>query len=397
MTETAPCAWASSIVDWLLAPDSRHLDVGALTERLVERLEEAGLSIDRLVMSVPTKHPEVFVLNLEYLRGKPIRVVRRGHEIRTRGVYLDSPVRAIHEGADLIRCRLEGPEVDTRFPVCADLAREGLTDYAAFALAFAHHARSFVSFATRRPGGFRDEDLSGLGSLRDALALRVELSASVFATECLLEVYLGKNAARRVLAGAFMRGSGEVIPAAIFFCDMRGFTAMADARTPDEVVRTLDALFDVIAAPLQARGGEILKFIGDAVLAVFAEDGGGPRACRAAFEASREALAAIARWNGERSAVGEAAVEIGVALHRGDVFYGNIGAQDRLDFTVIGRAVNEASRVESMCKTLGEPLLLTHAFREALGEAPLRAVGRHALRGVSGGVELFTAASSDER
>jgi adenylate cyclase len=387
--------WARALVDWLLSAEARSLDVAGLASGLIERLFLAGLPLDRLSMSVPTKHPELYVLALNWRPEAGLHLQTRGHDIRESATYLQSPVLAIHAGTDCVRRRLDGAHACLDFAVCEELAREGFTDYAAFALAFSHQPRSFVSLATRHPDGFAEEHLRAFARVRDALTLRVEVASLALATESLLEVYLGRNAARRVLAGAFMRGSGEVIPAAIFFCDMRGFTAMADTHGPEEVVRTLDALFDLVAAPIQARGGEILKFIGDAVLAVFTEDAGGPAACRAALEAALGALEAIARWNEARGRVGAAPIGLGIALHRGEVFYGNIGAQDRLDFTVIGTAVNEASRVESLCKTVGVPLLLTGAFRDALPaplDAELRSLGRHGLRGVAESVEIFTAA-----
>lgn len=382
--------WETDVVRWLLSPAARSLTAEALFEGVAEQVSAAGPVLERMASSIPAKHPELFVLAIVWSRGAPVQVNRRVRTLTSTPGFLNSPVRALLGGAQQVRCRLVGPGADLTFPVCAELAAEGLTDYLALPLHFANGHRSFVSFATRQEGGFEDAHLVGLANLCDALSLRVELASTVLATSSLLEVYLGANAARRVVAGGFHRGSGEVLPAAIFYCDLRGFTAMADQRTPREVVATLDAFFDHVAAPIHARGGEILKFIGDAVLAVFTTEEGGAAACRAACEAAREALAAIDRWNGSRAAVGDPPLRLGIALHRGELFYGNIGAQDRLDFTVIGRAVNEASRIESLCKSLGVPVLITAAVREAAREVPMVPVGRQALRGVATDVELFT-------
>jgi adenylate cyclase len=257
-------------------------------------------------------------------------------------------------------------------------------------LPFANGQTSYVSFATKAASGFAEEALNVLEALRPFLARRLELESSYYATRALLDVYLGKNAARRVFAGAFQRGKGELLSAAIWFSDMRDFTALSDRSAPAQVVETLDRYFDAVATAISAGGGEVLKFIGDAVLAVFPL-GDDPRAaCRSALGAAEEAFRSIEAINRDRAARGEEPISIGVALHRGEVMYGNIGARARLDFTVISSAVNEASRLESLCKQLGTPLALSEAFATTAEPDDVVDLGEHALKGVKAPLRVFT-------
>jgi adenylate cyclase len=208
-------------------------------------------------------------------------------------------------------------------------------------------------------------------------------------TELALETYLGANAARRVLTGAFKRGHGEILNTVIWFCDLRGFTSLVDTRPMQEVIPVLNRYFETMAGPVEEAGGEILKFIGDAMLAIFPIDERGPAPrCTKALGA---ALAALDRVEDLGRDPEWPRLKTGVALHLGEVMYGNIGARSRLDFTVIGPSVNEASRVESLCKEVGVPLLVTGAFQRAAPDAQLVSLGNHRLRGVAEEVELFTA------
>jgi adenylate cyclase len=267
------------------------------------------------------------------------------------------------------------------------MAAAGATDYLLSALDLGTEHGAWISFASAHPGGFTEHQLGMLTGLTPLLALHVRLVAAHFATRSLLEVYLGGNAARRVLNGEFRRGTGTELDAALWFCDMRGFTSLSDRLPARAVVSVLDRYFEHVATPLEEHGGEILKYIGDATLAVFpiGEDGAGA-ACRRALAAGEAVLARIGAW-----AAGEPEpIAVGVALHTGRVLYGNIGGRARLDFTVIGASVNEVCRVEAMCKTLGEPLLMTAAFASAVGDDDTVSLGHHALRGVAQPQEIHT-------
>jgi adenylate cyclase len=372
---------------WLLADDARALHGEPFFTALAERFIAEGIPLVRLSTSVRTKHPEVFVHNIEWERGRGTTLRERHHTIVASPTYTANPVALIHTGEDTIRCNLEGPDV-ARFPLMKTLREGGATDYLMVALVMSDGQRTFISWTTDRPGGFTAEEVALFQGLRPLLALRLELEAAQLAIRSLLEVYLGRNAAGRVLSGQFHRGTGELVPCAIVFTDMRGFTEFADRHSPAEVVEALDRFFEVVAGPIHDEGGEVLKFIGDAILAIFRVDtaaGETPEVvCARALRAGVRAVVAI-----EASTV---KVRLGMALHFGEVMYGNIGAQDRLDFTVIGAAVNEACRIEGLCKTVGRSLLLSAAFVAALGETGggrTESVGAHALKGVSGPVEVY--------
>jgi class 3 adenylate cyclase len=216
-----------------------------------------------------------------------------------------------------------------------------------------------------------------------ALTARATLTAA-------LEAYLGKRSASRVLAGPLRRGVGETIEAALLFADLRGFTALSETTAPGEVIAALDAWFDRIAGAIHAFGGEVLKFMGDGVLAIFPVAGRDPRAaCEAALSAVSAARAGMAHLDATRLREGQPPLPFGVALHLGEILWGSIGAADRLDFTAIGPAVNLVSRLEGLCRPLGKPVLISGAFA-AHAPAPLVRLGDYALRGVAKPCAVFT-------
>jgi adenylate cyclase len=313
----------------------------------------------------------------------------RAHGIEASPAYLNSPVRHIREGGGALRRRLEGPDAVVDFPVLEELKALGANDYLILPLRRDGARSSFISLATDRPGGFSAGHLAAIEGLAPVIALISELFSARRMTDDLLTVYLGHDAARRVLEGAIRRGTGEAIRAVLWTCDLNGFTALSDATEPAELIGLLDRYFEAMADPVEAKGGEILKFIGDAILAIFRpKEGGEAEAARLALEAAEEALANLAALNQARQAEGKAALVTKIALHVGDMVYGNVGAADRLDFTVIGPAVNTVARVQAQCGILGEPVLATREFARLLPGA-LIARGAHSLRGLSAPTELF--------
>lgn len=386
----APPPLAGEITRWALAAEARRLPLTGLLSTLAEKLVSAGIRVSRMRTSVTTKHPEVFVRAVLWhsKRGTEVRDGLR--TLISTPTFLESPVAKARNEGITIRCRLSGPDADLSYAICRELAEEGQTDYVVFPLEFGNGERTYFSFATDAPGGFSAEDLRVLEGIIPALAVRVEVESHSFALQSLLQVYLGQNAAARVLAGAFLRGTGEQIPAAIWYCDMRGFTQMADQRPASEVVRILDRFFEHVAGPIGPLGGEVLKLIGDAVLAIFPVREDGPEAaCDRALRAAFAAVQGVKALNAE--ALGPE-VDLGIGLHLGDVMYGNIGARDRLDFTVIGAVVNEVCRVEALCRSVGTPILMTAAFARSCPSARAESRGVHRLKGVGADLEVFSPA-----
>jgi adenylate cyclase len=376
---------ADDVTAWLIDPATRRAPSDVVVQQLCERLVESGVPLWRFSTSERTLHPEVFVRNLKWRRGVGVDVAVRARELTSSPAFLNSPVAAVFGGLRTLRRRLAGAEAVLDYPVCRELRDAGGTDYLVHRLDLGQGV-SFVSWATDREGGFSDDDVATLEGLIPALGMFLELQSAYFATRSLLEVYLGRDAAGRVLAGSVTRGAGETRRAALYYCDLRGFTAMSDKRPALDVVAVLDRYFERVVGPVTEHGGEVLKLIGDAVLAIFpVGDGGDEAACAAALHAALDALGA-----GEPLDATEPGLRFGVALHVGDVVYGNIGAKGRLDFTVIGAAVNEVVRVEALCKPLGTSLLLTSAFAARCASSTLRSLGKHELRGVTEPQEVFT-------
>jgi adenylate cyclase len=352
----------------------------------VEQLRARGLPLWRVSVALPTKHPEVLWRSVQWHEAEGVTLLDRGHGTSQEAFFIDSPVALLVQGSPPIRVRLTDESL--RFGICRDLRQMGATDYYAQGLPFSNGETSYVSWATRDPQGFGDETVSALDAIAPSLARQVELESAYHATRTLLGVYLGRNAARRVFEGAFKRGGGELIPAAIWFCDLRNFTALSDRMSPQDVVEMLDAYFDRVAGAVTAWGGEVLKFIGDAILAIFPVGADAGAACQNALRAAETALAALRELNTERAAEDDLA--IGVALHLGQVMYGNIGSRERLDFTVISSSVNETCRLEALCKVLRTPLTMSEGFATALHGEDVVDLGAHELKGVKAKVRVFT-------
>jgi adenylate cyclase len=296
-----------------------------------------------------------------------------------------------------LRRHLTGPQAQLDFPVLADLAAAGATDYFAEIVGFgtgtdASRGTGIVySFATDRVKGFDDDNLTLLQAVIPALSLAMMAHAGHTIATSLLAAYLGGDAGKRVHSGAIERGSVESIHAVLWYADIRGFTAIAETTDGGAVIELLNEIFETLTASLRRCGGQVLKFMGDGMLATFAlDDGNHARVCRNALDAAAQAMHAIERLNGERRVAGKPDAAVDLALHIGEVLYGNIGAVDRLDFTVIGRAVNEVARIETLCEPLGCKVLVSAEFAAAVRDVRrLVPLGRHQLRGVREPVVVF--------
>lgn len=386
---------------WLMNHGGIVLPMQELFDGFCTRLVDEGVQLLRATTGLPSMHPLTLTRGFVWQRGEGVSMAERPHGIQNTAEYLNSPVAVIHQGAAAVRRHIELPETPMDFGILPELKAIGVTDYLVLPMRFTQGPSmggssqnvSFISFATDRPGGFRPDELSYLIELMPLVALRLELEAARRMTRDLLTTYLGHAPAKRVLKGNFLRGRGYEVEAAIWLSDLRGFTAYSDTHTAQEVVATLDSYFDAMAAPIQANGGEVLKFIGDGLLAVFRVDettDGRAGACERALKAAEQAFAALHELNQGRALEGAPALRTGIGLHLGRVLFGNIGASDRLDFTVIGRAVNEVARLEAQTKVLDRPLIASAAFAEELRGRTMEALGSHALRGIKEPQDLYS-------
>src|SRR6266403_1974047 len=265
---------------------------------------------------------------------------------------------------------------------------KGLTDYVAWPLYHTLGTRHFVTFATDRAGGFDAAHIAGLLKLLPVLALVSEIRIKNRLARTLLETYVGSHASELVLAGATRRGSGTTVSAAIMICDLRDFTRISDNWPRDYVIDLLNGYFDAMSEPIARHGGEILKFIGDGLLAIFPLSQ--PSACANLLHAVTDARQAMVALNEKNGETGRAPLNYGIGVHVGDVMYGNIGSRTRLDFTVIGPAVNMASRLETLTKQLGRTVLLSRAFADFVeSDFDLERVGEYPVRGFNAPIELF--------
>ncbi|GJE29528.1 adenylate/guanylate cyclase domain-containing protein [Methylobacterium organophilum] len=352
-----------------------------------EALSAVGLPLWRASLSVPTIDPLFRGVSLAWRCGEGLSLSSTAHGPEGEDVFARSPIAWLHASEQThARWRLDG-DAYPNLPLLAELRAAGATDYLLHLTGFAPGTALSgvgISFATDRAEGFSEAEAAVLAALVPSLAL---VTAKLALSHTLREVvgtYLGTRTAERVLSGEMRRGQGAMVPAAILLTDLRGFTALADRHAPPHVVSWLDEHFDALGEPVTRHGGEVLKFLGDGFLAIFpVSDPEAPScpACAGAFRAAREALARNGALNLARARTGLPELKADIVLHYGPVVYGNVGTDRRLDFTIIGSAVNEASRIEQLCAELDQPLLLSDAFAARCREG-LRALGSFTFRGI---------------
>jgi adenylate cyclase len=385
-----------AIVEWLVGP-ARQIASGIRAfDEFAWRMLATGLPLLRVTLHTSTLHPQYLGATFAWLRTTGQTEQRLvAHEVADLMRYEDNPVARVVWGGETLRRRLDVADAVIDFSVLHDLKALGATDYLALPVAGGHGARNYMlTYVADRPGGFTESEVADLTRVSQLLPILVDMHNQRAIARNVLNAYLGAKTGPKVLAGQIRRGTGEEISAVLWSSDMRGFTARSDRLPGDRVIALLNALFDAQAKPIHDRGGEILKFIGDGLLAVFPIERAemATAAARQALEAAMEAIAAVRRLDAAAMA-GEPPLEIVVALHVGAVIHGNIGAADRLDFTVIGPAVNLVSRVEAVAKALNLPIVVSDEFARAHG-GPLRSLGTHELRGLTTPHELFTPAGS---
>ncbi|KQO66423.1 adenylate cyclase [Methylobacterium sp. Leaf111] len=372
------------MLDWLLAGTRGERFLDDIFVAFCRRLREAGIPVARGTIHLRTHHPLWLGTRILWRTGLEAAALQNfEYGIVETDQFKLSPAAEIFNGAERVRKRLEEPaQPATDYGIYRDLRAEGLTDYVAWPLHYTLGKSHIVTFSADRPGGFAPDDLDLLASLLPALSVVTEVRHKNRLTRLLLDTYVGPHASEMILNGATRRGSGVTVEAAIMVIDLRGFTEISELWPRDDVIALLNDYFDAISLPIERHGGEILKFMGDGLLAIFHLDT--PAACTAAQSAALEARAAMRALNAARAERGQPRLGYGIGVNVGAVMYGNIGSRSRLDFTIIGPAVNVAARLESLTKVLDVSVLFSGAFAArssdghqlvSLGTFPLRGVG----------------------
>jgi len=366
-----------AVEEWLLGEAARLEHAGVLSG-LAARLDDLGISVDRISTAVEALHSEYAGVGRFWTReeGASVRLFPHGEKAEV--IYRDSPFAYVHRTRQWLLLDLADTP-DDLFNVIPDLKADGYRHYVCVPIFFTNGTQNGITFATRSPDGFGERGLAVLHQIMPALAAAMEIRAINRRLEDVLRIYVGDEPHRAILSGTIRRGEVSRIRSAILFADMRNYAGISSHLTPEGAVELLNAYFDCIVPPVEAEGGEILKYMGDGLLAIFrdvGDDTGG--AAYSALTAAIQAIARIEAANGERRF--PSPVAVGIALHHGEAAYGNVGSGERLDFTVIGRDVNLASRIASLNKVLGEPVLMSQAFVERLWSNP-EPLGAFALEG----------------
>jgi adenylate cyclase len=399
----------AAVTDWLADAGLRSLSLDDIVDGFARRLNDVGVPVARVFAGMNTLHPMVRVRSLIWDRS-----VGLATRFEFRHVDIDAPILRQSPFAPMLlhgiaerRYDLTSPKPEQEVPLFEELRDAGMTEWLGRVFPFGELAPQIggpadaervgelwlvCSFTTDRSGGFADDHIAALRELLPVFALAAKATTMRLVHEGLLAAYLGQDPALRILSGTVQRGEVQGVEAVLFFTDLRGFTALADTLPGRDLIGLLDDCFDCMVRPVAARGGEVLKFLGDGLLAIFRmEDRPHAETCAAALEAAKEALALMAGLAETRRARSLPTPDLDIALHVGHVNYGNVGADARLDFTVIGPAVNEASRIERLCDALGRHLVMSQAFARAAdaSRGELVSLGRHRLRGVRDETELF--------
>jgi adenylate cyclase len=376
------------VIQWLMTDARRQNDASGFLEAFARQLRAAGVDVARITTGVPILHPQIFsVSGLWQLgQGATERLFRAGPDFAA--TMANSPIRIAYEGGGRVRCDLTAPPRQGEFAILADLRRDGLTDYVVLAVPFADGSHKALSLATARASGFDAGELALFEAMIPAVAFNLEVQTLRRTARTLLDTYVGRQSGGRVLEGQIKRGAGETIRAVIWLSDLRGFTTLSEALPRETLIDLLNDYFGPMCDAVAGQGGEVLKFIGDAMLAIFPVGADAAATCGAALAAATRARSDLTAENRRREAAGLPRIDYGLALHVGDVMYGNIGSDTRLDFTVIGPAVNLTARIESMCRQLGRSLLLSSDF-VAAADVATESVGVFSLKGVGSEQEIY--------
>ncbi|MGH6725303.1 MAG: adenylate/guanylate cyclase domain-containing protein [Pseudolabrys sp.] len=380
-----------AIIDWL-AGAARQVSLVKGFDEFSWRMLAAGFPLLRTTLHVRTLHPQYLGATFVWWRttGQTVTTLV-AHEVAELIGHENNPVWRVATGGETLRRRVDVANDELDFPILHDLKVQGATDYFALPVTGSFGTNYMVTYVTDRIDGFTEREISNLTRVSQRLPLLVDAYLQRRISTNILNAYLGPKTGPKVLAGQIRRGSGEEITAVLWSSDLRGFTERSDRLAGNQMIAILNVLFDAQAKAITSHGGEILKFVGDGLLAIFPVENAemAPAAARKALAAAMEAVEAVRGLTDDPSLLGEPPLEIVVALHIGSAIYGNIGAADRLDFTVIGPAVNLVSRIEAVAKTLSLPIVVSDDFARAHGKT-LYPLGRHDLRGLATPHDLYS-------
>jgi adenylate cyclase len=372
--------------DWLVTAAGRMEDSNEVLSSFLDRLIELGLPIDRAVSAIEALHSEYAGIGRFWTREEGTVVRYLPHGDRREAIYQTSPFAHVSRTGEWLILDLSNTP-DDLFPIIPELKEAGYRHYVTVPIRFTNGAENAISFATRSPEGFGTRALTILRMVIPSFALVTELRATSNRLDEVLRIYVGDDPHKAILSGAIQRGQVTRIRSAILFADMRDYTHISSTLSPESAVELLNNYFDCLVPPIEDEGGEVLKYLGDGLLAIVRDKGddtGG--AAQSALTAATKALRRIEIANNEgRFPV---PINVGFALHHGDAAYGNVGSGQRLDFTVIGRDVNLASRIAELNKSLGEPLLMSKPFVEHLWGNP-SPLGAHDVEGFEEAIEVY--------
>ncbi len=363
------------LIDWVLREASTLKTPDELTLALADRLQEHGIAISRLSVLIWSLHPQIAARNMIWKKGEPgLTTYAPSYEIHDHPGYVNSPLRHVSNGLGGVRQRLDVANFKASFPIMQDLRDQGATDYVAMPLPFSDGRINVLTLTSDAPDGFSTADLGTIFECVFVISRFYEVFSQRETAQTLLETYVGKRTGARVLGGEIRRGDGDEIDAAIMFCDLRNSSLLEEQLGRRDYIALLNRFFDSVSEVIQSQGGEVLKFIGDAVLAVFPEGHDATTASTHALEASKQIVAALEQINADSPH----RVDCAIGLDFGRVTYGNVGSKERLDFTVIGQAANIAARLSDHGKINNDRIVMTAAIAQCCnGLRPMGAVSLH--------------------
>jgi adenylate cyclase len=369
-----------AVMDWLAGGALSGPESADVLAQLCQRMLDAGIPLWRAAVFVTTLHPDVMGRRFLWQAESGVTTSNALHSLVEKDDYRKSPFTTVFATRMPLRRRFADPDCQADFEVLQDLRTQGATDYVAFPLVFTDGTIHVATFATRQSGGFTDEQFADLESIIAPLARVAEIRALRRTSENLIDTYVGHQTGERILSGKIRRGYVEAIRAAIWLSDMRGFTSVSERLPPQALIDRLNLYFGCQVPAVLDHGGEVLKFMGDGLLAIFpiAAQSDVAEVCRRTLSCAQAFKQSIAEL--PPPAADEAPIRFGLALHVGEVMYGNIGGGNRLDFTCIGPAVNLAARLEKVAAKLGEAVVASDVFASHLPDA-FRRLGEHAVAG----------------